>query len=399
MMVPSKSLIAGLALAAMGAVGNAQQTGLNTHKVNSVGRATINLATGEITRGQTSDKAAALGSAFTNVDTSGFFSGGTLVSTMGNPTEWLDWGIVTTDTGSDIVGEFDFGYATTVLDVNNGGPGVQMTLAFYDGIVGFCADSGLGIAPSATFSFTGLPGVTVSGNNGWLITAQLQGGFEFNSAGAGNAFGFSMTTTDDDGANGWASGPLLCYAGDGLGGVDANGQVDVFDIYDGDVQSGICSGSFFFGGPPFDFSSWYLDLRTAAPDPGGADNWSVVQSNGTGVNPNNFVVTNGLQLGGALVGSDTQTNGGLGVFLVGYLSPLVFPSAFGEILVNVADPGGELYAGAGAAGPYLFAGGVASIGFGVPADLNLCGITVHSQTLEFGGGIQLHNVNACTIGF
>ena len=399
MQLPTHVLALGLASVLFGGLPSAQGIAPKPRSTTAVRHATLNLATGQITPGQPSNKVARLAASFSNTDTSGFFSGGSLVSTMGNPTEWLDWGVIPTDTGSDIVGEFDFGYATTQLGPNNGGPGAQMTLRFYDGVVGLCADSGLGIAPTASFSFTGLPGVTVSGSNAWVITVELQGGFEFSSAGAGNAFGFGLTTTDTPGGNAWGTGPLLCYAGDGAGGTDTNGQVDLFDIYDGELQSGICSGSFFFGGPPFDFSSWYLELRTAAPDPGGADDWSVTQTNGTGTNPNNFIVSNGLQLGGSFSATDMSTNGGLGVFLVGYLTPLVFPTAFGEILVNLADPTGELYGGAGANGPYLFSAGVASIAFGVPSDLSLCGIAVESQTLEFGAGLQLHNANSCRIGF
>ena len=388
----------GLSLVVLSATANSQaQTNFPTHNVNSVGYARLDAATGKITRGRNTDKAAVLGAAFTNTDTSGFFAGGTLVSAMGNPTEWLDWGLLDAPgTGSGIVGEFDFGYATTVLDLNNGGTtGAQVTVAFYDGALGNCVD--VGTAPTASFSFTGLPGVTTGGAKAWVITVDLTGGLEFCLGGAGAPFGFSISSMDDDGTNGWATGPLLCQAGDGLGGPDANGQVDLFDIYDGGVEAGACMGSFFFGGPPNDFSSWYLAIRTA--DVGLSDAATCVSRNGSGINPNNFTVTNNFVLNEDFTATDLSTNGGSAVFMVGYLQPLTFPTIFGEILCNIADPSGELFQAIGCAGPFPFdLSGTANITCPVPKDLTLVGIGLCTQTVELFPGVQLHNANDCVIG-
>ena len=81
MMVPSKSLIAGLALAAMGTVGNAQ-TQADKVQVNSIGNVSIEMATGEMVRGQSADKSAGLSSTFVNTDTSGFYGIGAVNNTV-----------------------------------------------------------------------------------------------------------------------------------------------------------------------------------------------------------------------------------------------------------------------------------------------------------------------------
>lgn len=342
-----------------------------------------------------------LGSAFDNSDTSGFYGvGAASVSSSGSPIEWMDWGTITDSTGSDIVGNFTFGYGTSVTDVSQGGSGASAQLRFYDGITGFCSDSGA--APTASFSFTGLPGASPGTSVGWLITVDLTGGFEFFSAGAGNAFGFGFTTQDDVLGDGTTdTGPLLCYAGDPFGpnadattDPDTNGQLDVYDQWEDSPQSNICLGSFFFGGYPQNFSSWYLSLMTA--DTTGAASASSSFRNG-GSNPGNYQTLSPPALGGAYQGTDEQTNGGFGVLLVGYSTPLSFPTAYGQLLVNVADPGGDLLAGFN--GPYLFEGGTASITIPVPIDLCLEGFSLATQTLELGGGIQLHNAQDWVVGF
>lgn len=400
-MVPSRTLFTGLALAVIGSSASAQSQS-TTDSVTTIGTATYNLATGEVIRGVAQEKSAALATAFVNTDTSGFFGIGAVTSTTsGALQEWLDWGVVPTDNGSDIVGGFTFGYGTSVTDVLAGGPGASVTLRFYDGITGFCADSGA--AATASFSFTGLPASGTPGTGaGWLITVDLTGGFEFCDAGTGNPFGFSFTTADDWNVDGTRdTGPLLCYAGDPFGpngnpstDADANGQVDVYDVWDDSPASNVC-GSFFFGGLPANYSSWYVTYSTA--DTTGAATASSASRNGSGVNPVGYTVTADAVLGGTFSADIAQSNGGLGAFLVGYATPLTFPSSFGEILVNVADAGGELLQPFN--GPYLFAGGTTTAAIPVPKNLNLCGVAVATQAVEFGAGVQLTNANDLVLGF
>ncbi|MCP4251506.1 MAG: hypothetical protein GY778_31095, partial [bacterium] len=325
--------------------GTAQTSnGLQTRTVNTVGTATLDLATGEMTRGA-SDKTVNLLPSFANTDTSGFYSTGSIVTTLGGVDEWLDFGVMQTDTGSDTVGSFTFGYASVMTDTLLGGPGAQVNLRFYDGITGFCADSGA--APTASFSFTGLPGADgLGGAAGWLITVDLTGGGSFASAGAGNAFGFGFLSDDDDGTgtNSNGTGVLLCYAGDALdstGTPDANGQLDVFDIWENDPSSNICIGTYWSGGVPLNHSSWYLAISTV--DGSSLGSASSAFRNG-GANPGNYTVTSEAVIGGVFGATDTPSGAGFAVIPVGFGGPLSFPSAYGQILVDITDPGGELLA-------------------------------------------------------
>jgi hypothetical protein len=392
-MVPSKTLLAGLALAAMGTVASAQTSnGLDTVQVPTVGKATLTMSTGEIVRGtsDTGEKRTVSQLKFSNTDTSGFYGTGAVLSVNGNSIEWLDWGILQ-PRSSDIVTGFTFGYGTTATDAILGGPGATATLRFYDGILGFCADSGN--AATCTFSFTGLPGAPGGGlGAGWLVTVDLTDGFEWCQP--SGPFGYGFTTLDDPNLSGARStGPLLCYAGTVSGGADGNGQVDAFDEWDGDPTSNNCLGTFFFGGPPINFSSWYLTMDCVDAD-------NSTQASGTfrngGTNPATYTYVSGPEIGGLYVATDGQTTG-LGCFIVGYLSPLSFNTQYGTILVNIADPGGEVLAPNN--GPYFYSGGVASISINVPKNTDLCGVAVFTQTVEFGGGVKLHNANDLIVGY
>lgn len=368
--------------------------------VRQIGTATLNAATGVLSRGPRSGKSGALvAPAFVNTDTSGLYGRGDVTSsTTGNPIEYLDFGVVTIDTGSDIVGRFTFGYGTSMTDTSQGGPGASVTLRFYDGITGFCADSGA--APTASFSFSGLPGASPGTNAGWLVTVDLVGGFEFNGPGAGNNFGFGFTSLDDLEADSVQNtGPLLCYAGDPNGvnmdatrDADSNGQLDVFDLWDETPGSNLCLGTFFYGGTPLNYSSWYLLLETA--DTSGAPTASATFRN-CGSNPGNFIVSSPPVVGRSLGATDTSSSGGIGVIVVGYSTPDCISTRFGNLLV--LPQGGDFFAGYN--GLYLFSGGVASINVPVANNLLLVGLTFSAQAIEVGGGIEFHNANDLVFGY
>ncbi len=84
------------------------------------GRATLNLATGEIMR-DNATRSVGLVTIWANTDYSGFYS------TPFQPgEEWLSWGTITTTSGSDVIGAFHFGYGTSILDTTVGGPGASL---------------------------------------------------------------------------------------------------------------------------------------------------------------------------------------------------------------------------------------------------------------------------------
>jgi hypothetical protein len=372
-----KSLItSALALAALSAVGTAQSQVNSLSVQGTPGHATINMATGELTR-DTQDKAATLVQVWTNTDYSGFYSTWSPLV----PVEWLDWGVISSTSGSDIVGSYQFGYATTVLDTTVFGPGASLCNNFYGGATGWCAMSGIGSTPDEQICWSGLPGSTSGGAAGWIITVTLTGGFEFQLP--AGAFGYSLTMFDI------STGPLLCYAGSVSGGLDANGQEDAFDVFQPDVATGTC-GTYWFGGGAANFSSWWLYIAKA-------DGTTTFASNapycGSGVNAaaGAFTITGDAVLGGTFGVSITHTHV-LGL-LYAFGSPLTFPYKGMEILVNFTDPNGELLGVPSAFGnPALFA-------LPVPINLAFCGFTFYVQGVSAGGGISLHCASACTIGF
>jgi hypothetical protein len=372
-----KSLISSaLALAAISAIGTAQSQ-VSPLSVQSAPRhATIDMATGVLTR-DSQDKAASLVQVWTNTDSSGFYS-----TWAGSAQEWLDWGVLSVTSGSDIVGSYQFAYATTVLDTTAFGPGASLCTNFYNGALGFCGESGLGITPDTSYCFSALPassdGVTAAG---WIITVTLTGGFEFQLP--AGPFGYALGLQDS------LTGPLLCYAGSIGGGADGNGQVDDFDVYVPDVASGTC-GTYYFGGVPSNYSSWWLYISTAD---GTATTASHADYCGSGINAaaGTFSVTSEAVLGGTLGISLTHSRAL--ALLYAYSSSLTFPFHGGEILINFTDPGGELLGGPAAFGsPAVFA-------LPVPINLVFCGATIYIQGVSVGGGFSLMCASAVTIGF
>ena len=224
-------------------------TGQATNSPQSVGRlprhATINMATGQLTR-DTTQNPTSVTTVWANTDYTAYASPPPAGS------EWLDWGVLSTTSGNDFVGEFTFGYATTALDTTVGGSGASLCANFYSGALGSCVESGMGITPDSHFCWSGLPGTTSSGvPAAWVISVTLTGGYEFTLP--PGPFGFSLGLVDGQ------SGPLLCYAGTGGGGADGNGQVDQFDLYSPDLSSGTCASSS-YGGAPHNYSSEWLTI-------------------------------------------------------------------------------------------------------------------------------------------
>ena len=317
-----------------------------------------------------------LAPAFSNVDASTFFA------TVPNGKEYLDWGVITTDTGSDLVGSFTFGYGTVIQDQSVGGPGASVNLRFYDGAQGSCSDAGQ--APIASFTLTGLPGSTAVGNISLqIVEVDLSGGFEFCHGGPGSAFGFGISSMDNN-----KTGPILCYAGDGLGGPDANGQSDLFDIYDGTVQTGLCTGTFFFGGPPMDFASWYLQIDSV--DTAISPEASATKRNT--VNPDAYDPTADPIIGGLYQATVASSAGGNAVLLGVGFSASTQPTVFGDLLIDTS--------GVFLLGPFAISNGVANVSQPISKDLSQAGTFLATQSVELGGGVpQLHNAVDLVLGF
>ena len=369
----ARSLVSFVLVALTASVSSQSSARTPVRIAGAPGHATLDMATGVLTRDK-QNKAAHLVIVWANTDYSGYYS------TPSSPgEEWLDWGVLSVTSGSDIVGAYQFAYGTTVLDTTAGGPGAAPCTSFYDGALGWCAESGQGTVPDAQYCFSGLPGSTSTAvAAGWIITVNLTGGSEFQQ-GAG-PFGYAMSFTDTN------TGPLLEYAGSSGGGYDANGQEDAFDIYVPDVASGTC-GTYWFGGVPLNFSSWWLYLATA--DASGTCLCSTYC--GTGVNANGFTVLAGPCLGDTFIGSVTAVGSNVGAFLAAYSTPLTLMTNWGEILVNIADPNGELLGL-----PTAF-GNPATISITMPLNLAFTGFPFYVQAIGFGGSIHLHCAYWCVV--
>ena len=368
-----KSLIStALALAALSAASSAQSEVRPISIQGSPNYATINVVTGEITRGS-QQKACPLILKYENTDTSGYYS------TPDPGKEWLDWGIMPdSGTSSDLVGQYCTAYATTIMSTWVGGPGTSMCNWFYDNVVGWCAESGTGLMPTAGYCFSALPGSPDGvAAWGWIICVTLTGGGEFTQD--AGPFGYSMSFYDT------VTGPLLCYAGGAnMGnGYDSNGQEDAFDIYIPYVTTGIC-GTYWFGGYPMNLSSWYLEVYTEGSP--ASCTWYC----GTSVNANTFVVLGNAIIGGSFVGS---VSGGAGAFLAAFSTPAGLMTPFGEVLINIADPDGEL-----SGHPSAF-GNPAIISTVIPAIPTFCGFVFYIQACAFGGGLTLTCAFECTVGW
>jgi hypothetical protein len=170
MMVPKKSLLlAGAALALFGAASNAQsQSGKIFTRVNKpLKSATLDLATGTITRGPAvHNRAAATVVDFFNTDLGGFVG----VDTGNGFCEWFDAGVkgslvgdgtALVDSGncSDLMNSIVFAYCSAKLTPGSGGPGGSVKLGFYEGYV---TGGGTATTGVAVFTLTGLPGNSAS---------------------------------------------------------------------------------------------------------------------------------------------------------------------------------------------------------------------------------------------
>jgi hypothetical protein len=373
-----KSLIStALGLAILTVASSAQQKTVPYDTVQHTGRATLDWATGEITT-QSSDKLG-LVLKWANTDTSGY------LATPPAPNIWVDWGVMgDSSTSSDIVGDFSFAYGTATPGINWGGPGVPVCVEWYNGFQGLCLDTGLGLQPEAQYCFSGLPGTNGTPYWGWLIGVSVTGGGEFKVP--QGSFGFGMSFGDS------GTSPLLLYAGMPNGFPDANGQIDVFNIYIPDVATGIC-GNYWFGGSPYNFSSWYLELFVGDGVPSAACNWYC----GTGVNiPNDgFVINTPAAAGGQFSGTITHPLGThIGAAMALYDTPWswVHPT-WGEVLVDFVT-GADILGG----WP-VFIGAPVNFSLGVPINLGLIGMQFYVQAGSFGGSIILHCAFDCVIGY
>ncbi len=114
-----------------------------------------------------------------------------------------------------------------------------------------------------------------------------------------------------------------------------------------------------------------------------------------GTNPASYTASTLPSLGGTYVGSVdlAGTTGHNLALLVGYFTPLSLLLTGGQtLLVNIADPDGELLAQALTPGP------TADFSIPIPGDPALCGIRLSTQALHLGGVTPFALSNAQDLG-
>jgi hypothetical protein len=124
---------------------------------------------------------------------------------------------------------------------------------------------------------------------------------------------------------------------------------------------------------------------------------SATSRNG-GTNPVSYTATTLPVIGGTYTASIdlAGTTGHTFAYLVGFATPLTFTLGGGQtILVNVADPGGELLAQAPDAGP------IAVFNLAIPNDVTLSGLAVSTQAIHLFGvqPFKLSNAQDLCLGY
>lgn len=340
--------------------------------------------------------------AFVNLDASSAYIDG--LARGASAGELVDWGVITREATSDIVTEFTFGYGTFDPDPSVGGIGAYVSINFYEGYQGPCAEGDPVVVDEvASFTFTGLPGHdgTTQGAQGFFITVDLRGGLEFQLP--EGPFGFG-TRYPGIGSVFTSTGLIQSLAGSPLGdsvNPDANGQVTALDYFQPDAATGICIGQLDGGydaTTQLPVGSHYLLLRkvnaeAAAPaasfvrNDSGNQNPIALLAGGTPILGQDFTLL------AAATGPAEQ-----GVFLAGFASPAEIATPFGVLLVDVTDPGGDPLASAGLTGPHAFAAGFVAIETPLPPNVELCGQDLFVQAMQFGSKLQLTNAVDLTFG-
>lgn len=129
----------------------------------------------------------------------------------------------------------------------------------------------------------------------------------------------------------------------------------------------------------FDSCTIAADAVSRNPGASNPDSYTVTDPN--------YCFTAQVNLGG--------TTGHTNAMVLAYSTPITFPLSGGQVLlINVADPGGQFFTLGPLCGP------LATWTVIVPGCPGLCGATVYTQAVHFGGGqpFALSNAQDLTFG-
>jgi hypothetical protein len=396
MMVPKKSLIlAGAALALFGASTSAQsQSGKVFARYNKpLKSATLDLATGTITRGPAvNNRSATTTVDFNNNDLGGFVG----VDTGNGFCEWFDAGVKgQAGNASNLMNDVVFAYCSAMLAAGSGGPGGSVKMGFYEGYTVF------GGAPStavAVFTLTGLPANSASssffgGFNCFFIRVFFGSLVSFADGPIGYSWKFIDVGTDGTLGGTWPFLSCVTSCSGAILQVDGTGMTDLIDEY---CPPGTLRATFTFGTVSGSFTSMSMDVR------------EVTDFTATFVDYNSTITANPDILTGskAIVGGTwtATVTRFVGTFTSATLTvrPTRIP------LPNGVQGPPPLPIGAGGriltSGPVLSTlpgagiGAVRSFAANVPASFGLVCIHFAGQATCLGGGVKVSSATEGTTG-
>jgi len=121
---------------------------------------------------------------------------------------------------------------------------------------------------------------------------------------------------------------------------------------------------------------------------------SIFRNDAGGLNPTGYLACE-MKIGGTWTASvDNTASGNTMAAVIGFQTPLELTlGCCGILLVNVADPGGEVLGL-----PLVVGSGVVPFTLEIPAAPSLLGFTLSSQGIGLGGGVRLQNAFDHTVG-
>ncbi len=204
----------------------------------------------------------------------------------------------------------------------------------------------------------------------WILFLETDGTVQYEQKISSTEGGFGGTLHDENWFGTGIAG-LGDHNGDGLGDIAVGAELD----NDGGVERG---------------AVWFLALDCHTP---ASATWRNPNWFGT-LNPDVYSVTSLPALGGTFTASVDTDPGQSGCILVGYSAPTTMWTGWGNVLVDIFDPSGEVL------GMPSGLGDPAVINLAVPSDLSFLGFEAATQAIRFGSGpVDLTNAYDLMLGW
>jgi hypothetical protein len=393
--------VAGVVLLGVSSAQNASNGKVFARLNSPLKSASIDLATGTITRGpRTVDRGGTTIADFQNLDFNGF----TGVDTGGGACKWFcaalkGSGSNQSSNASDLMHSIVFAYCSAAKDVNSGGPGGTATLGFYEG---YTLGGGAPTTAVAVFTLTGLPANTGSTsflqtNACFLLTVNFGTLIAFRDSGPGSHVGIGYSWRFDDlGTDGTLAATfpfMVCVTScsGSVGQVDGQGMTDFMDQY---CPPGAATpNTFTFGttsGPTI--TSMSMQIQEAA------DRVT------TNVNYNATLTPNADTLTASLAVIGTTWTATLVKAVPSAAAGFTVRVRTNKSLPNGTNPTPPTTGRVLIAGPLLAQlagthdGTSGSVGVAIPLQLGFCGLHFAAQATTLGGGVKLSSAVEGTTG-